>query len=345
MKGQQMNAILADCDENEVKSFLDGLNDGTPIKFVIRSCVSNGSHRGWTNFVRYMKYFTYPLEVFFHRKHYKNIIGWQQFYAINFAFYCRLFHVKKVNDVIALNFTYKDKNGIIGKVYKAYMNFALHGDYINYLHVLSNNYAKECAQQLNLPLDKFIATPFGVPDYYEKWNDSSVDEKNYTLSIGRSNRDFDFLVKVWKQPTFSDYKLVIISDTYQPKETLPDNILLFDNITGDASFPWIANCNMMILPIDDGRICSGDTVLLSGMLFKKTVVVTAPSTLSEMYINNGVDGICAEKDLESFSASVLQLLKDEDDRKRIGENARKKKKKKYSRYIFGHNLQKFVKYV
>jgi len=52
-----MNAILADCDENEVKSFLDGLNDGTPIKFVIRSCVSNGSHRGWTNFVRYMKYF------------------------------------------------------------------------------------------------------------------------------------------------------------------------------------------------------------------------------------------------------------------------------------------------
>lgn len=59
------------------------------------------------NVIRYLRYFTFPWKVFLHRKKYDCILGWQQFYAINFAFYCRLFQVRKTNKVVALNFTYK----------------------------------------------------------------------------------------------------------------------------------------------------------------------------------------------------------------------------------------------
>ena len=69
---------------------------------------------------------------------------------------------------------------------------------------------------------------FGVPDIYDKWKNSNVDENDYTLSIGRSNRDFDFLVKAWKQPCLSKRKLVIISDMYHPTEPVPNNIKLLN---------------------------------------------------------------------------------------------------------------------
>lgn len=277
-----------------------------------------------------------------HRKRYGIIIGWQQFYAINFAFYSRLFHVKKRNPLIAGNFTYKAKGGFAGKIYRKYMGYALHEGYIDYMHVPSYIYAEACSEDLSIPIDKFLVTTFGIPDIYDKWKDSTVPLKDYTLSIGRSNRDFDFLIDVWKEKCLSNRKLVIISDTYKPKGSLPENIIHYSNITGDASLPWIANSNLMVIPIDDGTICSGDTVLLHGMQFKKTVVVTAPSTLSEMYIKDGIDGITLRKDKEEFAKEIAKLLDNEEERQRLGENARKSYLAKFSRFQLGKQFQKCI---
>lgn len=342
MKRDKINVILADCDKEEVKTLQDGLNDGKKWNFTTESCISNGSHRGGYNLLRYLKYFTFPWHILLHRGKYNVIIGWQQFYAINFAFFSHLFHVKKINPLIAFNFTYKQKEGVVGKIYKRYMSYALHGEYIDYLHVPSNNYAQSCSKDLNIPIEKFLVTTFGVPDQYDDWKDSKVSINGYTLSIGRSNRDFDFLVKVWSRPELSKHKLVLISDTYKPSIPIPENVQLFNNITGEASKPWIANCNMMIIPIDDGSICSGDTVLLTGMLFKKCVVVTAPSTLSEMYIQKGVDGITLEKDTETFTKRIAYLLDAKDERKKIGENARKTYLARFSRFQLGKQVQTYV---
>jgi hypothetical protein len=122
------NVILADCKPDEVKTLQDGLNDSKAWNFITESYISNGSHTGGGNVIRYLRYFTFPWKVFLHRKKYDCILGWQQFYAINFAFYCRLFHVRKTNKVVALNFTYKRKGGFLGKIYDRYMRFALCSD-------------------------------------------------------------------------------------------------------------------------------------------------------------------------------------------------------------------------
>lgn len=42
----KINVILADCEDDEVKTFQDGVNDGTSWSFVTDSCISNGSHGG-----------------------------------------------------------------------------------------------------------------------------------------------------------------------------------------------------------------------------------------------------------------------------------------------------------
>lgn len=343
---QKKNIILADCVAAEVETFREGLEESTGLKFSIESFINNKGHGSKLKQLgRYARYFTVPFKVFLHRKEYGVIVGWQQFYANLFAFYCRLFCTKKVNLLVSCNFTYKSKGGVIGKVYYRFMKYALANRYVDYLHVPSHKYAERCCYELNIPLSKFIVTTFGIPDEWNIWKSSEAPCKSYVLSIGRSNRDFDFLLKVWASDLLKKIKLVIISDTYKPSLPVPHNAVIYDNITGAASKPWIAHCEMMMLPIDDGNIASGDTVLLSGMQMEKVVVITKPSTLAEMYIHNGIDGFAAEKDVDSFAELVCSLMKDENLRCKIGRQARQSYLEHFSRHSLGVQIGKGMKLV
>lgn len=341
----KFNIILADCNPEEIKTFAEGCNTIVAnSKFKILSSISNGSHRGMIkNLFRYLKYFTFPFIVFLNRKKYNVILGWQQFYAINIALFCRLFHVKKCNTIAVINFTYKRKNGIIGRLYYSYMKYCCQNKYIDYFHVPSYNYIDFCSKELGIDKNKFIVTGFGVPDTYEDMKCLKAPINNYSLSIGRSNRDFNFLVNVWKQDCLKDKMLVIASDTWKPSLQLPKNVIHRTDIKYDDSFAWFNNCNLCITPISDGNICSGDTVLLTGMMFAKPVAVTMPSTLAEMYVEDGVNGVCIEKNTEKAALIISNLLNDDEKRETLGNNARKCFLDKFSRRSMGIQLCKKIK--
>lgn len=339
------NIILADCDPEEVKTFSEGCNAiATDANFKILSLVNKISYNGvFKEAIRYLQYFIFPFRIFLNRKKYNVILGWQQFYAINFAFFCRLFHVNKCNTNVVVNFTYKRKSGITGKIYYSYMKYCCQNKYIDYFHVPSYNYVDICCKELGINKNKFIVTGFGVPDTYENMKYLKTPMKNYSLSIGRSNRDFNFLVNVWKQDCMKDKILVIASDTWRPIEQLPKNVIHKTNIKYKDSFAWFNNCNLCIIPISDGTICSGDTVLLTGMMFGKPTVITKPSTLAEMYIEDGINGICVEKNVKTAALTISDFLNDKNRRETIGNNARKCFLKKFSRKNMGIQLCKKIK--
>ena len=164
------NIILADCAKNEITSFADGLSKETNKNWEIVSSVSNwGQASKIQNLKRYAIYFAAPFKAFCKRKQYASIVGWQQFYALIFCFYCRLFKVKKTNRVVALNFTYKAKKGFGGIIYKRFMQYMVNSDYIDYIHVLSHNYAKKCVEELGIDEKKILVFPFGTNDQYESF--------------------------------------------------------------------------------------------------------------------------------------------------------------------------------
>ncbi len=216
------------------------------------------------------------------------------------------------------------------------MRFAINNQYLDFLHVPSSLYADRCWRELGVDRSRFIVTTFGIPD---RWNELqhkyAAPASNYVLSIGRSNRDFDFLLRVWRRKEMEHLRLVLIADTYTPKEPLPANVTHLKNVIGEASTPWMLHSEMVILPIDDGNIASGDTVLLSGMQMKKVVVITRPSTLAEMYINDGVDGVVLDKEETSFAQRILTLMNDATQRKQIGGKARQTYLEKFSRQSMG----------
>lgn len=340
------NVILADCHKDEVKDFADGCCAEANEQFEIIFSISNWGHGGMMqNFRRYAAYFSFPFKVFLKRERYNAILGWQQFYAINFTLFCRIFHVRKRNLVVAVNFTYKRKGGFIGKIYHCYMKFSCNNKYIDYFHVPSHNYVKRCCEDLGLSESKFIVTGFGVPDTYLQMKDLKVPLVNYTLSIGRSNRDFDFLVEVWKQDCLKNKTLVIASDTWKPRTELPKNIIFRNDIKYDESFAWFNCCDVCITPIADGNICSGDTVLLTGMMFAKPVVVTTPSTLAEMYVKDDVNGICITKDAAVAAQKIAALVDNKAEIKRLGMSARDSFLADFSRKSMGKILCKKIKMV
>lgn len=273
-------------------------------------------------------------------KDYDWVLGWQQFYAINLAFFARLFGLNKRSRIVVLNFTYKRKGGVIGGLYYRYMRYAVNNKYIDYLHVPSYGYAERCCEELGLRKEQFIITHFGVADSYDELKDLKVEKEDFVLSIGRSNRDFEFLVKVWKQKEMEHVPLVIISDEWQPQEPLPTNIEWFSNVIGAASKPWMNACRMMVIPISDGNICSGDTVLLTGMMLRKPVIVTSPSTLAEMYIEDGVDGLAVAKDVDLFTQKVLSLYNDTRRREVMGDKARATYLERFSSNAMGKAIGK-----
>ncbi len=331
------NIILADCEHTEISAFAVGLQKSSGMEFGIASNTRDKSAGTKIKKIKTcMSYFTYPLRYFIKRKRYDMIVGWQQFYALNFAFYCRLFSVKKRNRVIVCNFTYKQKNGIVGKIYRKYFNYIMKSKHIDAYHVLSKEYAREMATEFNIPIDRFIVTQFGTPDRYEEWHslENPVDYE-YVLSIGRSNRDFDFLAEVWRDERLSGYKLLVLSDTWKPTSALPDNVVHIKNVTGDRSFSYFSHALASIVPIASGNICSGDTVLLNSMMMKVPVIITEPSTLAEMYISDGVNGICVNKDAHKAAEIISSALENKQEIARLGDNARKSYLEHYTRESMG----------
>lgn len=333
------NVILTDSVKEELNDLKEGLEVSTKEKWIIYSQVSNwGRTSIWKKFKRLWIYFYAPFKIFLNRKKFKRLVGWQQFYTLIYCFYCRLFHVKKVNEVYVINFVYKKKKGILGKIYHKFLKYIVTSKYIDLLYVSSYKYMEQLSNDFGVSINKFRLLPFGVEDIYEKYKNNKLDEE-FVLSIGRSNRDYDWLVKQWEE---IDYPLYIISDTYKPAVKVPNNVTIMNNISGEKQYPYIVSCKALIIPVDIENVCSGDTVLLTAMSFERNVIVTKNSTLAEMYIEDRKDGFIVDKKSKELKTIIKNITTGKID---LGPKARKKFLDNYSRYIMGVRIGEYIKEV
>ena len=171
----KQNIILCDCNVSEIEEFKRGLENSLDLKFKCFTYIANTIKKSFlSKIIIYMKYFLFPIKILCNRNKFSIIIGWQQFYVICLSFYYSFFHLKKKNTLIAINFTYKNKKGIIGKIYFWFMKKAVSKRYLDFIHVLSNNYAEYISNLFQFPKDRIIVTPFGIEDNFQKWKSSKV---------------------------------------------------------------------------------------------------------------------------------------------------------------------------
>lgn len=334
------NIALFDSSEQEAKDFIAGLEQETGLDWEAKVYTSNqGRKTRLGNLIRYAKYFAFPFQIFLNRKKYDVIVGWQAFYGLVFAFYCRLFRVKKVNRLLIKNLIYKPKKGLVGKLYFAFMKYIIKSEYVDIFVCSAETHCDYCAEVFDEPRERFVFLPFGVNDFTKVVDTTVPPTNDYILSLGRSNRDWDLLIDSLGG---TEHQLRIVCDELE-RENLPENIKLYNNVWKEETLKFIYNCKFMIISILDGRIDSGETVLLQTMSFSKPIIITKPSCLADDYVADGVTGLVVPKEKNAILEAVKRLETDRKLYEDIARNGRALYEQKHSLLSYGTYVGRALK--
>lgn len=334
------NVILSDMPLDEQWEFRKGLEDKTGEKWLVYNCVSNKGGFFQQKIYRYVMYFLFPLIILLGHHKYDKIISWQAFYGVVFTFYCRLFSLKKRHFLLIKNFTYKPKgNGLLGYFYYKWMRYIVKSKYIDVFVCTSQTHCDYCARIFDEPSVRFIFLPFGVEDFTKLLKPEELSQQeDFILSLGRSNRDWNWLINCLAN---TPYQVKIVCDTFY-KADLPDNIEILNDVWFIDSFRYLAKCKMVIIPIKDEKISSGETVLLQTMSFSKPLIITHPSCLAADYVEDGITGLIVDKKKEELISAIEALYTNQELYDRLASQERLKYEEKHTIYKYGEYIGKII---
>lgn len=295
------NVILVDFHKDNNWEFAKKINEYEP--FEVKGIQTNKKfhHTKIGTIIRYLIYFLYPLSfVLCRRQKYDKVIAWQQFYGINFAFWSRLLHVKKLNYLAIDTFIFKRRGGQLGNLYYKYIKWSIDNKYVDKIICYSSTEPEFYAKTFNMPLDKFCYVPLGI-DRIENIQTSKGD---YVFTTGRSNRDYDFLIDSLSG-TEINIKIACSGYTYNGNSNTV-NVEVLQNCFGKDMQKELANSFCVVMPLKDTHISSGQLVILLAMQLCKPVIVTENDTAKD-YIEDGKTGFFIKKDANTLKQTISKL--------------------------------------
>lgn len=331
--------ILVDFKPRKDWEFLKLLNLYAP--FDVNGAVSNKSffHTKLGNIVRYLIYFFYPLFfLILKSRNYDRILGWQQFFGINYAFWCRLLHLKKRHYLAISTFIYKSRGGgrKLGRLYYKYFKWSIDNKYVDKIICFSSTEPRYYAETFNMPLVKFSYVPLGMA----KIDGINTVKGDYVFSTGRSNRDYDFLIEALAG---TDIKVRIACGGYVYSEDADvGNVEVLQGCYGKDMLEEMACSFCVVIPLKDTHISSGQLVILQAMQLGKSVIVTENDTAKD-YIANGKNGFIIRKDRKELLDTLNKLMSDEQFYNSISANAQKDFNSKYSLSGLARNIWEQIK--
>lgn len=299
MNIDKKNIVLVDFYIDEKWSFLKTLESVTHDRWEVKRHATNHPHGVlFSNFLRLFWYFLFPLAILIRRKQYVKVISWQQFYGLNFAFWSRLFGLKKVNDLTVMTFIYKKKGGLKGKLYHKYMSYVVTSKYIDRFICFAKEECHYYSDIFGIDESKFIYVPLGHP----MATDVQIADDGYIFSTGRSNRDYDFLVNSLINTNF---KLIIACDTYHASQGIVENINVLNDCHGNDMLNLMAKCHCVVVPLKNLKVSSGQLVVLQAMSLGKPVICTDADGIRD-YVINGSTGFL----IDNVEKQLLAVLDD-----------------------------------
>ena len=333
------NVILVDYKPETEWKFLSGMKEKTRKDWKVIHYVSN-KDRGSVLFDlrRYVKYFTFTFRIFLHRKEFSNIIAWQQFYGLIYAFYCRLFHCRKVNKLVVMTFIYKDKAGPIGSVYRRFIRYILRSNYIDKIICFSSSECTYYASLFHINEDKFRFIPLGeelsAPN--PEGTAKVYREKDYILAVGYSCRDYDFLIETLKN---KKYQVRIYAD--KNDSSAGKNIKMYKSVSHHNLIDLFSNCRCIAIPLKNTVIAAGQLSMLHAMQLGKPVIVTDSKGAGD-YIIHGENGFIAPNKKQIWLEYIDRIYNDEGLYQSMCRNAFKRYHAYHSLEAMGRNIGDMV---
>jgi len=109
----------------------------------------------------------------------------------------------------------------------------------------------------------------GLPADNNDYSDATLSKESYYFSTGMSNRDYDFLIKVFDGISLR-LKIACPNIT---RNTSP-NIQFLDNCFGPDMKKYMFNSRAVLIPLKDLNISSGQLVFIQAMQMGKPIIIT-----------------------------------------------------------------------
>lgn len=285
---------------------------------------------------RYVHYFKLAWDLFRDRKEIAGIVANQQFYGIIFAFFCRLFHVKKTTKNVVVSFIYNKKSGLKGKIYEYFIKYSVRNGYVDKLIVHSKSEIDYYSMLLGIVKEKFIFCPLGITDDSAGYQISRLPllQESYVLGVGNSNRDFTFMEDALAG---EEYNVHIFSDN--AKEHQNQNIQVKKGIPVSEYYEQLAGAFCSVIPIDNPNFSSGQLIMLQSYAFEKPVIITL-SNVNDEYVGDG-NAIVIHKDKDEL-LEAIDMLRDEMFYIKQVKKAKEFFNNKFSMYAMGCRLGKII---
>ena len=333
MSKTKKNIIMVDFDAKEDWAFRRAVEETSDLPWEIRRIVSNRDHGSLTkNLIRYIKYFLAPLGIALCRDEYNKILAWQQFHGLILAFYIRLMHIKNAPEIYVMTFIYKPKKKL-GALYESFVRYAVGASCVKKIIVYSKAEKDHYSEIFKVPGDKFSCQLLGHKDNTAEV--PSAEPEKYFLAAGRSNRDYDFLLKAWEK---RNEALHIVCDNLDAKET--DAVKILKDCYGQDFLRELARCYAVIIPLRDTHVSSGQLVLIKAMMYGKPVIVTENDTIRD-YIEHGVNGLIIEKS-ESALFKAIEQVKEKEVYQKLSFTARQSYEEKFDLYAMGRSVGRLI---
>ena len=198
----------------------------------------------------------------------------------------------------------------------------VHGDYLKEEMVKEYKVAREDVHVLKR----------GVNSIYTRCVDKEkIEERNMLLFFGRiwEYKGLKYLIEA--EPIITkeipDVKIVIAGQgedfkKYRDMMVNKENYIVYNkNIPDTMVAELFQRASIVILPYIDG---SQSGVIPQAYAFRKPVVVTKVGSLPEI-VDDGITGcIVPPRDTKKLAGAIIDLLKDDERRKKMGENGYKK---------------------
>ncbi|MCL2669741.1 MAG: glycosyltransferase, partial [Syntrophaceae bacterium] len=144
--------------------------------------------------------------------------------------------------------------------------------------------------------------------------------EDYIFSFGRSDRDYDTLVRAVASLNIQTY---ILSSQYKPRVPLPANVsILREYISGREMVRWITASRIVVLPLLDYRISAGQLSMLDAMALARPVIVTKNMATKEYAVDGETVLFYSAGNASELAEKIQYLWEHREEAERIGREAR-----------------------
>ena len=327
------NIVLVDFKLPKDWKFVEKLRESTHQPWKGLEKVTNKYHGSKLQVVkRLFWYFIFPLQIVWQRNRFGKIVAWQQFYGLNIAFFCRLFHLRKQNELSVMTFIYKKKSGWLGNVYHQYMKYIVNSKYIDRFICFSKRECDYYPQLFGTSKERFVYLPIGI----QPINCIDTSDHGYVFATGRSNRDYEFLVNVMEG---TDYRCVIACDSQSLSGG--GNVEWKKNCYGTEMLERMAHSHCVVIPLKDANISSGQLVMLQAMSLGKPVLCTDSEGISDYMTDETT--IMLPNNVEKWRMAIQQLFTEHGMADKMGDAAQKLFYTHYTEDIMFENITNCIK--